>query len=451
MTVTNEIKEATEKEEIQDDVFTVKEEEPKEDDEKLLALKAKLAKKGGKMPPRIVQEKKRSLNFGVLCSGQGGSKLGQAFHQLGYKTLIINTTNQDLQFINVPDSNKILLEYGIGGSAKDRSVGRTAAELNQDKIFEQISLQFEDCPIIFICSSLGGGSGSGSLDVLVDLCNKTGKPVIVCGILPLSSDDAQCKRNSLEALASLTKDIQNKKIANLIVIDNAKLEAIYSDVNQLDFFDVSNKKIIEVLEVFNTYSSMPSSVKPLDPMEFSKLILNGGGLSIYGSQEVYNYQEDETAIAEAAIDSDSCMLGSGFNISEAAFVGVLFLANKNVWAKIPSSAINYAISIINEQCSGAESVFRGIYSTDDPEDCVKIYTFYSGLNLPNSRIEQLKSESAELDKKIKEKQTARNLSLKLEFNKDESITAAEKIREKIAKKRSPLEQMMAATIDKRKK
>ncbi len=239
---------------------------------------------------------------------------------------------------------------------------------------------------------MGGGSGAGSCETLVELLSGLNKPLAVITVLPMDTEDVQTKNNSLQTLSVLVNLIKSKKVNNLIVVDNAKLESILHNVGQMDFYNVANKIIVEPLDVFNTLSSMPSSVKGLDPTEFSKLFVDGEGLTVYGEMTVNNFTED-TAIAEAVINNLSGnLLAGGFDLKQAKYVGVLIVANKNVWSKIPNASINYAMSMINDQCGSPKGVFKGIYTVDMEEDVVKVYSMFSGLLLPESRIEQLKKQ-----------------------------------------------------------
>ena len=249
-------------------------------------------------------------------------------------------------------------------------------------------------------------------------------------------------------LANLTK---SKKINNLIVVDNAKIESIYQDVSQIEFFGVANKAIVDTLDVFNTLSSQPSSVKGLDPMEFGKLFTDGEGLTVYGELTVDNHQE-ETAIAEAVINNlNSNLLASGFNLKQSKYVGVIFAANSTVWKSIPSSSVNYAMALINEQCGTPNGVFKGIYTVDDiKENVVKVYSMFSGLSLPDVRVEQLKKEVKEHTAKNKNKSEQRSLSLTLDTGVEENISAAQKIKEKIAAKSSAFSKLTQQVIDRRK-
>ncbi|NBW00086.1 MAG: hypothetical protein EBR67_11405, partial [Proteobacteria bacterium] len=230
----------------------------------------------------------------------------------------------------------------------------------------------------------------------------------------------------------------------------AKIETIYHNVSQVDFYSVANKAIVDPIDAFNTLSSMPSSTKALDPMEFSKLFIDGEGLSVYGEFTVDNYQED-TAIAEAVINNLSGnLLASGFDLKQSKYVGFMVVANKEVWSKIPASSINYASSMINDLCGNPKGVFKGMYVLDSVADTVKVYSMFSGLGLPSSRVEQLKSETKELQSKVKDKDDSRNLTLNLDTGVNETVSAAQKIKDKIAAKSSSFGKLVTGLVDRRK-
>lgn len=426
----------------------------KVNEDKMAALKAKLAaKKEETMPPRIVAKKTRSIRFGFVGTGQAGNRLAECAYSSGYEAIAFNTASQDLEHIALPDANKYLLQYGLGGAAKDLQIGREAAETHKDAINELVSLRLSDAQVLVLCLSLGGGSGAGSCETMIDVLSATGKPVIVITILPMSAEDAQTKRNALETLAKLAKEAQIKRIHNLIVVDNAKIESIYSDVSQMDFYGQSNKAIIDPLDAFNILSSSPSSVKSLDPMEFSKILVDGSGLCVYGEMNVHNYEED-TAIAEAVVENlNNGLLASGFDLKQSRYVGVMIVARKSVWSRIPSASVNYAMSMIGEVCGTPDGIFRGIYTNEEMDDnVVKVYSIFSGLGLPSTRVDQLKKEAAEYTAKAKDKASERNLNLKLETGTEATVSAADKIREGIAKKRSAFGNLLNTSVqDMRKK
>ncbi len=445
--------EETNPESVVDDVSNteVKKEETV-DPNVLAALKAKSQAKQqeSKMAAKIVAKKERSLALGVLGSGQAGSRLAEAFYKLGYDAVAVNTAMQDLKFIDIPDSNKLLLEYGLGGAAKEVEIGRAAAEAHRGEINNLVADKLSGAQVNLLCLSLGGGSGAGSCETLVEVLSATGKPLVVITVLPMDTEDAQTKANALETLSKLAKATQTKKINNLIVVDNAKIEAIYSNVSQFDFFKTANKAIVEPIDVFNTLSSMPSDYKPLDPMEWGKLFTDGEGLTVYGELTIDNFAE-EISIAEAITNNlNSNLLAGGFDLKQARYVGVIIAAPKSVWDKIPSSSITYAMHMVNDQCGTPKGVFKGMYIIDSPDQVVKVYSMFAGLGLPDSRVAQLRKETQELQANVKTKDEARNLTLNLDTGTNETISAAQKVKDKIAAKSSAFGKLVGGVVDRRK-
>ena len=70
--------------------------------------------------------------------------------------------------------------------------------------------------------------------------------------------------------------------------------------------------------------------------------------------------------------------------------------------------------------------------------------------IPNARIDQLKKETTELQSKVKEKNEQRNLNLKLDVGKGETLSAADQVKQKIAAKSSTFGKFVSGTVDKRK-
>ena len=452
MSATSKTEETT-PENVVDDVSNVEvKKEDTVDPNVLAALKAKSQAKQqeSKMAAKIVSKKERSIVLGVLGSGQAGSRLAETFYKLGYDAVVVNTAMQDLKFIDIPDSNKLLLEYGLGGAAKEMEIGKAAAEQHRGAITNLIADKLSNAQVNVLCLSLGGGSGAGSCETLVDILSSTGKPLVVITVLPMDTEDAQTKANSLETLSKLAKAAQTKKISNLIVVDNAKIEAIYSDVSQFEFFATANKAIVEPIDVFNTLSSMPSNYKPLDPMEWAKLFTDGEGLTVYGELTIKDFV-GETAIAEAVLNNlNSNLLAGGFDLKQSRYVGVLITAPKSVWDQIPQANITYAMAMVNDQCGTPKGVFKGMYMVDSQEPVVKVYSMFAGLGLPDSRVTQLRKDAQELQQTVKGKDAQRNLNLNLDTGVNETVDAAQKIKDKIAAKSSAFGKLVGGVVDRRK-
>jgi cell division GTPase FtsZ len=446
-------------EEIVNDIET-----PQVDEEKLAALKARAAQKRAEeakeketnetkeevMPPRIVEEQQRSLRFGIIGSGQAGSRLAEQFFALGYPAVCMNTAPQDLENIKLPERQKLLLDFGLGGAAKDLSIGHDAADAYRAAINQLIQRHLSDVEVFIFCTSLGGGSGAGSVPVVVDILSQLEKPIAVLTVLPKASEDAQLKHNAWQTLSTFTKLFTAGKIHNIIAVDNAKIESLYSDVGPFNFFQVSNKAIVEPLDVFNKMSRRPDEgVKVLDSSEFGKLFMDGKGFTVYGVTSVPDY-EDEMAIASAILESlKGNLLASGFNIRQARYAGFMLVAPDRVWNKIPSSSLHFAQSMILDTCEGVVP-FHGIYKEESEDDCVKVYSMFSGLGLPEERVNQLKAEAQLKMGVAQRKDDERNMTIKVDVG-EESTNQVEDIKRRIQQKASSFTKLHNAAVQDRRK
>lgn len=98
-----------------------------------------------------------------------------------------------------------------------------------------------------------------------------------------------------------------------------------------------------------------------------------------------------------------------------------------------------------------KGVFKGIYVVDSPDPVVKVYSMFSGLGLPEKRISELKNDVKELQSKSKDKDTARNLTLTLDTGASETVSAAQKIKDKIQSKSSVFGKFVNKSVSDRRK
>lgn len=417
------------------------------DESKLDALKKKVdSKKMSKID--------QSIKIGVVGVGQAGSRLAETFYKKGYSACVINTSKQDLEFINIDESRKLLLEGSLGGTGKDLDLGREIFFNSESQIEEFIYPTLEGQDMAYLTVSGGGGTGSSSVDSMVDILFSMGLPIGVIYVLPKQTDDAKSKSNSIETLSRLADMTKENKISSLIVVDNAKIEQIFSGLSQSKFWDASNDAIVDPLVKFNSLTSKPSRHTSLDPSDFAKVI-SCGDCSIYGVISTRNITE-ETGLAEAVIESlQENMLAEGFDISQTRVGGVIICANSETLDSMPAININYCFHMISDQTKGA-SIFQGVYDDETCNGEVKIYTWFAGLGLPMKRIDTLKKESKDLEALQKEKESARNTQMSIDLGSDKTTKMTDEITRKIQKKSSSFGKLQrggstSSLIDKRRR
>lgn len=388
-----------------------------------------------------VQGKDRSLNIGVIGSGQAGNKIAKEYYDRGYPVVLVNTAMQDLKLVEVPDRFKIFLDSTLGGSAKDIGLGREAAEEYRDAISDMINENLGNCDVIMVIAAGGGGTGSGSIPVLCDIASKLGKPVVVKYVLPMASEDAVSKNNTISTLHELTELAKAGVVNSLFVVDNAKIETIYHGLSLPEFWKTANNAVVEPIHLLNKLSSQPSPYSSMDPMEFGRVMLNGG-FCLYGMTKVEDYEDNEIAIAEAIVNNlHSGLLADGFDLTETRVAGVIMVGSEDTLKKIPSSQISYGFSCVNKESSDSATVYKGIYQQETGDSALYIYSIFGGLGLPRTRVDELKAE-AETHMKLLEQKNDNKTNMTLDLGKTKVASATDQIYNKIKAKSNPVNKLL---------
>ena len=91
-----------------------------------------------------------SFNFAFIGAGQGGSRIAETFHTLGYrKVAALNTAEQDLNTIKL--DNKLLI--GDGGAGKNRAFADGIFQERREDVIDFMRYSFgEQIDRIFICA-----------------------------------------------------------------------------------------------------------------------------------------------------------------------------------------------------------------------------------------------------------------------------------------------------------
>ncbi|MGL5022286.1 MAG: tubulin-like doman-containing protein [Cetobacterium sp.] len=163
-------------------------------------------------------------NVLVVGLGQCGNKISEIFGKNGYDSIGINTAEEDMIQLNNIKKIKIGTH---GGSGKDRNLAMEQLKNDFGKIFAEVKNSSTDKDIIILCSSLGGGTGSGTVVATAKNISKLlGKTTIVIGVLPIELEGSNLKNNALQAIAELDKI---KEDINVMLIRNS---SDYNSVNE---------------------------------------------------------------------------------------------------------------------------------------------------------------------------------------------------------------------------
>ncbi len=175
----------------------------------------------------------KSSKIGFIAVGQAGGNIGQLFEEKGYQVLYINTSNEDLDTLK-DAVHKYHIPSGEGCN-KDRNKAKQLVFDDYDNIAVKIE-ETMSCDIIYVIFASGGGTGSGTGPMLVELLLQDNNSVGVITILPSQEESIKSQYNSYECFSELVK-INN--IASCFILDNDKEDRMNINsifVNAFDAF-----------------------------------------------------------------------------------------------------------------------------------------------------------------------------------------------------------------------
>ena len=358
----------------------------------------------------LLNPKIKGMRWGIVGIGQAGGRLAEQFSKFSYPVCVINTAQQDMSMLEVPEENKLLLDYAFGGAGKDMSVGEAAVVQYEDKIYSLLQKVFgQEVDTIFVCVGGGGGTGSGGAVKLVDMVSRFGLPVVVLYTLPLSSEGSLTKANAIRALDKIARLSADGKVNALIIVDNSKIEQMYPSIAAAQFWKVANFDIVNTLNMFNTLCKCDTKFDTFDPMDFLR-IFSTGNCTVFGRIEIPIEMENghiimyEDELSKQVLNNlQNGLLADGFNLKETVSGGIIITGPENILDQIPAVNINYMYHQLNSLVGDA-NMYRGLYRTDDTKNRLTIYTILSGLGLPVQRVENLLREAQQAMNAIENKQ-----------------------------------------------
>jgi len=332
-----------------------------------------------------------AFKFAFIGAGQGGSRIAETFHKLGYRKIcILNTAEQDMNSINV--ENKLCI--GSGGAGKDRSVAEKCFKERRDDVLDFMRRSFgDDVDRVFVCAGAGGGSGAGTLVPLVETCRELhesigsdSKKVGVILALPKYSEGRKVNANAYETLKDACDLVKKGIVSPLVIIDNEKTSKIYSNVSVSNFWQTANMSMAGVFHLFNMTASKDSSYSSFDSSDYKSVL--DSGIVIFGATPVQDWKDPINISRAVRSIAQSGSMSGGIDISTADTAGAILIGGKEVLDNVPQSDLDQAFDQLTRILSSGSVVHRGIYSGD--KDNLTVFTIIGGISSPKEKLEELK-------------------------------------------------------------
>ena len=349
------------------------------------------------MPEPAQEEKKvvsdeveTAFKFCFIGSGQGGGRIAETFHGLGYrKVCAINTAKQDLNTIKL--DNKLCI--GDGGAGKDPDVASKVFESKKEDVTDFMRYSFgDDFDRIFVCVGAGGGTGAGTLKPLVESAlevqetlgvknNKVGAIVA----LPKNSEGKRVNANSHKTLNDAYQLVESGVVSPLVIVDNEKISKLYPGLVVSSFWQTANRSMAGLFHLFNLTAAKDSTYSAFDSQDYGSIL--DSGLMVFGASPVKDWK-DPISISRSVRDNlKGNILSGGIDLSTGSCAGVVIVGGKEALDNVPQSNLDQAYAQISRILKPNSTVHRGIYSGD--KEGMTVYSCIGGLAKPEEKLEEL--------------------------------------------------------------
>lgn len=230
------------------------------------------------------------LNIGIIGIGNTGNQIAKLGHEeLACPALAINSSEKDLETIGdtIP---KILISDKEGlskGAGKDRALAKKYLKESIMKMMSDEALQatMDGLDIVFVVSSTGGGTGSGTAPLLANIISETyaDTKCILVGVLPVNNEALSAHVNSLEYLNELYNVLDQQ---TYMLYDNDRL----ADMPNYQILDTINKEIVSDFKVLRCDYNYVTKYDSIDDRDMMRLISFPGRLVV---ARVENFKEKD--------------------------------------------------------------------------------------------------------------------------------------------------------------
>lgn len=206
------------------------------------------------------------MSLRVLGCGNTGMMLASKFDEA---PILLSTAKEDTR--NFQTENEVIT-FSEDGASKRFRAGVNIWERNFDKLKETLSDIRGEKVLIF--SSLGGGSGSSSLNYVSKALLENENKVLIVGIQPYKLESNPPLSNFVQSINNLMPIIPR---VSVILFDNDKLRKLHGNN-----WENINKHIIKrvdyLVNLLSKYASDEYSPLTLDQSELESVIFGGGFL-----------------------------------------------------------------------------------------------------------------------------------------------------------------------------
>jgi len=333
------------------------------------------------------------LNVGIIGVGNTGNQIAELAHdQLKIDTIAINSSEKDLETINgqIPKiliSDKSQLSKGAG---KDRGLAKKYLKDSVMSLLKEKSIlaMASEKDVIFVISSTGGGTGSGTAPLLANILTETAPDtkIILVGVLPVNNEALSAQVNTLEYLNELYKVLDKP---TYMLYDNDKL----SNLPSYKIMETVNAEIVQDINVLKCTYNFTTKYDSIDDRDMMRLLSFPGRIVVSRLEDFSEKDAESSDIEERLIDNirRNCHVESQRDKKVMA-TGVITNLSRNLTEEFDNN-----VPKVRDFSGVPVHAFNHIYVNEDRKQPNKVFYIMAGLSPVNDKINLISDRIAEIE------------------------------------------------------
>lgn len=330
------------------------------------------------------------LNICTIGIGNAGNQIADlAMSKYQIPGIAINSSQKDL--ISVKHIPKIVLgdEKGAG---KSREEAKRFVKMHIVRLLEEEKFvaHIESADIIFIISSIGGGTGSGMSPIMTDILSRkfSDKKFVLIEVYPPLGESIGAQQNGLDYLKEIRSFLPN---AVYMAYDNNRR----SNLTTPEMLNSVNEEIVEHLLVFRGDYLYPTPYNSIDEKDMMRFIETPGRLAVYTLDDIKEKDFDDKSLEDVLLniiknESSNVELERDKIVKR---LGVITNLNSTM-----NKMFNVNMPKIKEFIGEPIESYEHAYVTSNDETN-RVVLILSGLSIPDDRLNKIKQR---IDEGIKE-------------------------------------------------
>lgn len=338
------------------------------------------------------------LNVGAIGIGNAGNQVvALAKEQLDIPVIAVNSTEKDLETLPSSVPKKLIIDKEgktQQGSGKDRSLAKKYLKdsvvnfLSSEDVVEFMATLDE----LFVISSTGGGTGSGTAPLLASLMAQKFPDVhvILIGITPVNDDGYSSQVNSLEYLNEVYNAMDRP---TYMLYDNDKLAGLPT----YQVLERVNEEIVRDIDVLRCTFNYTTKYDSIDDRDMVRLLSFPGRVMVARLEDFKEKDCDTTTIEDMLINciKTNCHVENQRDKKVMA-TGIITNLSQTLTEEFDNNIMH-----VREFIGDPVHAFNHIYVNEDRSQANNVFLIMSGLTAVNDKVYKISDRITEIDEKQK--------------------------------------------------